>query len=214
MRKLNQIYVKLLAWLHNYLYYKISKISTKLNNNIRVKHRIINYKQFFLTNIEKDSKVLDIGCGNGFLTCKIAEKAQKVVAIDISREAISIAKNIFAGGNIEYVIGDATKYNFKERFNYIVLSNILEHIYNRIEFLKKIKDLAEKFLIRVPLINRSWLSIYKKELGIEYRLSKSHYIEYTLQSFKNEIESAGFKICSYSIQFGEIWAIVEKIEGI
>lgn len=74
--------------------------------------------------------------------------------------------------------------------------------------------MAEEFLIRVPLINRSWLSIYKKELGIEYRLSKSHYIEYTLQSFKNEIESAGFKICSYSIQFGEIWAIVEKIEGI
>lgn len=124
MRKLNQIYVKLLAWLHNYLYYKISKISTKLNNNVHVKHRIINYKQFFLTNIEKNSKVLDIGCGNGFLTCKIAEKAQKVVAIDISREAISIAKNRFAGGNIEYVIGDATKYNFKERFNYIVLSNI------------------------------------------------------------------------------------------
>jgi len=176
-----------------------------------VKHRIINYKQFFFENIEKGSKVLDIGCGNGFLTCKIAEKAQKVVAIDISKEAISNAKNNFARENIEYVIGDATKYNFKEHFDIIVLSNILEHIYKRIEFLKKIKNLAEKFLIRVPLINRSWLSIYKKELGVDYRLSKSHYIEYTLQSFKNEIESVDFKIYSYSIQFGEIWAIVEKI---
>ena len=211
MRRLNQIYLKVLTWLHNYLYYKISKISTKLNNNVHVKHRIINYKQFFLTNIEKNSKVLDIGCGNGFLTCKIAEKAQKVVAIDISKEAISNAKNNFARENIEYVIGDATKYNFKEHFDIIVLSNILEHIYKRIEFLKKIKNLAEKFLIRVPLINRSWLSIYKKELGVDYRLSKSHYIEYTLQSFKNEIESVDFKIYSYSIQFGEIWAIVEKI---
>lgn len=49
---------------------------------------------------------------------------------------------------------------------------------------------------------------------LEY--GKLHHVGYlyTLQPFKNEIESAGFKICSYSIQFGEIWAIVEKIEGI
>jgi len=45
-----------------------------------------------------------------------------------------------------------------------------------------------------------------KELGLDYRLDKTHYIEYTYDTFLEEIESAGLKILSYSIQFGEIWA--------
>jgi len=53
----------------------------------------------------------------------------------------------------------------------------LEHIENRIEFLNKIKNLAPKILIRVPMINRDWITLYKKELGMEWRLDKTHYID-------------------------------------
>ena len=56
------------------------------------------------------------------------------------------------------------------------------------------------------MINRSWLPLYKKELGLEFRLDPTHYIEYTYELFKKEKESVGFKILSYIIQFGEIWA--------
>ena len=38
------------------------------------------------------------------------------------------------------------------------------------------------------MINRDWITLYKKELGIEWRLDKTHYIEYTLESFKEELE--------------------------
>jgi hypothetical protein len=51
--------------------------------------------------------------------------------------------------------------------------------------------------------------LYKKELGIEYKLDKTHFIEYTLESFKNELEKAGLRVYSYTIQFGEIWAIIK-----
>jgi len=68
------------------------------------------------------------------------------------------------------------------------LSNILEHIENRVKFLNKIKNLAPKILIRVPMINRDWITLYKKELGVEWRLDKTHYIEYTLESFEKELE--------------------------
>ena len=61
------------------------------------------------------------------------------------------------------------------------------------------------------MINRSWLAVYKKDCGFEYRLHKSHYIEYTFESFKKEIESVGLKIITYSIQFGEIWSKVVSI---
>ena len=54
--------------------------------------------------------------------------------------------------------------------------------------------------------NRSGFDVYKKELGLEYRRDKTHFIEYTLEGFKEELEKVGLRISDYSIQFGEIWA--------
>ena len=57
------------------------------------------------------------------------------------------------------------------------------------------------------MFDRDWLPLYKKELGIDWRLDKTHFIEYTESLFKEEIIDAGYQIDSLSIQFGEIWAI-------
>lgn len=206
----NQIYLKILIRLHNNLYHKISHISTKINHNIHPKHRIMNYHKFFLDNLNRNSKVLDIGCGNGILAFDIAKKVGNVIAIDIKKNSVKFAKKYFNRHNIKYILGDASTYQFNEKFDYIILSNVLEHIKERKKFLNTIKYLANFFLIRVPMINRSWLTLYKKELGMEYRLNNSHYIEYTLKSFINEIESVGLIIISYSIQYGELWAIIKS----
>lgn len=206
MRFFDQVKLKIFLKLHTYLYKRINSLSKNLNNNIHPKHRIMNYHQFFIDNIQKDSKVLDIGCGSGSLTHDIAKKAQKVLAIDINKKSIDIAKIKFHKKNIKYIVGDVTKYEFNESFDYIILSNVLEHIKDRYDFLNKIKLLTKYILIRVPMINRSWLPLYKKELGLEFRLDPTHYIEYTYELFKKEIESVRLKILSYNIQFGEIWA--------
>jgi len=208
MRFLDQIKLKIFIKIYLYLYPRISFLSRKLNQGIHPKHEIIKYYQFFNGNIDKNSKVLDIGCADGYLANKIADKALKVVAIDIDKNFIRLAKERHNRKNIKYISGDATIYEFEDEFDYIILSNVLEHIKNRIDFLKRLKPLAKYFLIRVPMINRSWLPIYIKKLGYDYRLDPYHYIEYTFESFKNEIESAGMNILSYSIQFGEIWARV------
>ena len=80
-----------------------------------------------------------------------------------------------------------------------------------IEFLKTLTYKSSKFLIRVPMLNRSWIDVYKKELGLEYRLDNTHFIEYTFEGFKEELDEAGLSVLDYSIQFGEIWAEVGKI---
>lgn len=84
----------------------------------------------------------------------------------------------------------------------------MQHIQDRVEFLQKIKDLAVKILIRVPMINRDWITLYKKELGMEWRLDPTHYTQYTLESLEEELQKANLRIDKFSIQFGEIWAIV------
>lgn len=206
MKKFNEFRIKALIKLYKYLYVVISRFAKKNNNNIHPKHRLMNYHQFFIDNIEKNSSVLDVGCGNGSLTYDLAKKARKVVAIDFDKKSIQNAIKRFNKNNISYILGDATKYEFEEIFDYIILSNLLEHIKNRSEFLNKIKKLGQILLIRVPTLNRSWLPLYIKELGLDYRLDQTHFIEYTYDTFQEEMESAGLKILSYSIQFGEIWA--------
>ncbi len=210
MKNIDFFRLKLYIKLHNYLYNRISSLSTIINNGIHPKHRIINYHKFFLDQIERDSKVLDIGCGIGIVTYDIAQKAKFVVGIDINAKSIKTALSQFKKENIKYIIGDVTTYQFNEKFDYIILSNVLEHIRDRVPFLKRIRTKADSILIRVPMINRSWLSLYKKELGFEYRLDKTHCIEYTIELFQLEMEEADLRVLDFSIQYGEIWAKVGK----
>jgi len=96
----------------------------------------------------------------------------------------------------------------KRPFDVITLSNVLEHIENRVDFLKLMGRKASKLLIRVPMINRDWITPYKKELGLDYRGDRGHFTEYTFESFEREMKEVGLKIEECSIQFGEIWAVV------
>ena len=211
MRSLDFLQLKILLRLYNYLYKRINFLSVKVNNGVHPKHRIMDYHSYFLNEIEAGSKVLDIGCGIGALTYDLAKKAKSITGIDTNRKAIQTAKTRFQQKNIEYVCADATIFEFKDKFDYIILSNVLEHIMDRVSFLNKVRELARFILIRVPLINRSWLVLYQKQLNIDYRLDPSHYIEYTYKSFKKELDQAGLKIISHTIQFGEIWAKIESL---
>ncbi|MDD4990304.1 MAG: class I SAM-dependent methyltransferase [Candidatus Pacebacteria bacterium] len=190
--------------LHNFAY-KLSSVLAIKQEGKHPKHRLTSYHRFFLDNIQKGNKVLDIGCGWGELAFDLAKKAKKVVAIDLNEAYLKKAKQKNSLPNIEYVLGDATTYSFKEHFDVVVLSNVLEHIEKRVEFLRKIKPLANKFLIRVPMLNRDWIVLYKKEMGVEYFLDKGHFTEYTLEELQAELSQAGYTVENYSIQFGEFY---------
>jgi len=206
--KIYQTLVKAALKLHNFSYKLSTFFAVKAEGGLHPKHRIMNYHKFFVDNINASDIVLDIGCGNGALDFDVAQKAKKVVGIDLNKQNIEIAKKKYFAPNIKYLVGNATEDLPAQKFNVIILSNVLEHINDRVDFLRKIKDLAPKILIRVPMINRDWITLYKKELGIEWRLDKNHYTEYTLESFKKELSRAELNLENYSIQFGEIWAVV------
>ena len=201
--------IKFLCNLHSFIYFLIGQLATRSNQGINPKHEIMKYHDFFINNISQNSTVLDIGCGNGMVAYDISKKAKKVVGIDFSSKSIEKAKRIYHGNNLEFIVGDATIFQFQKKFDIIVLSNVLEHIEKRVDFLKNIKGLSDTLLIRVPMINRDWITPYKKEIGANWRLDNTHYIEYTLDSFQNELNQAALKIKNYSIQFGEIWAVIE-----
>ena len=207
MKKVYKLILILSLKFSNFLYKVISFLAIKNEGGIHPKHRLIGYHRFFIDNISVNDTVLDIGCGNGALAYDLAGKAKSVTGIDIVEKNISKAKAKYSKANIEYILGDVTRDLKRQKFSVIILSNVLEHIEDRPVFLKQIKGLATKYLVRVPMFDRDWLPLYKKELGIDWRLDKTHFIEYTESLFKEEIIDAGYQIDSLSIQFGEIWAI-------
>ena len=185
-----------------------SSLSVRVEHGLHPKHRLMNYHAFFVDRVLKADRVLDIGCGNGALAFDVAKKAKEVVAIDLDPRNIEKAKRLFLRENISYRVADATKDLGGEVFDVILLSNVLEHIEHRVEFLQKIQPLAPKILLRVPMIDRDWVTLYKKELGVEWRLDPTHFTEYTEETLKNELVGGGWNMSEKIICFGETWAVI------
>ena len=174
------------------------------------KQRLTGYTDHFVsTALASPGPYLDIGCGNGEICHLLSTLTEeKVVGIDIEPSRISAARNAKIATNLSFVLGDATEYFMRENFGTLILSNVLEHIKDRVGFLKKLNKRykPQAILIRVPLFERDWRVPLKKELGIEWRLDLTHFTEYTTQEFETEMADAGYQIETYDIKWGEIWA--------
>ena len=66
----------------------------------------------------------------------------------------------------------------------------------------------QKILLRVPIFERDWRVPLKEELGVDYRLDQTHFIEYRQDEFWKEIKEAGFEVDHFVVKWGEIWAEV------
>lgn len=219
-KALAKLLIKPILRCHSLCYKLAGQYAIILNGGIHPKHRILRYKEWFLENIQPGWTILDIGSNTGMLSLTLAEKASFVYGIEADEKHVNIAKTQYARDNIEYIYADATHYDYSfcRSINCVVLSNVLEHFEHRVDFLKKIicqikwADEKDKcILIRVPIIDREWIVLYKKEQGLDYRLDSTHCIEYTLEQFKEELQEANIEIKQIDIRFGEIYAVCKVI---
>jgi 2-polyprenyl-3-methyl-5-hydroxy-6-metoxy-1,4-benzoquinol methylase len=190
--------------------------SVEYGNGVHTKHRHMNYHDFFVKRVKPEEHVLDIGCGIGAVAYDVAEKSKAlVVGIDMSAENISIARERFSHPRVSYVLGDALKDLPGERVDVVILSNVLEHLPGRPQFLRRVQQAVhpKRFLIRIPMFERDWRVPLKKELGVEWRLDLTHETEYTLEAFEEEMRDAGLFIVYKEVRWGEIWAEVETNDG-
>ncbi len=209
-----KIILKFLLRLDNLLYKLITLSSLEVNNGKHPKHEIIKYENWFLDNIEKNQIVLDIGSNLGKMAYLICKKAKHSFGIELNRQSVEKAIQKYDEPNLEFFHSDAMTFDYSKlgKVSVVTMSNVLEHIEERIKLIKKIVteidwDTQPKFLIRVPMIDREWISVYKKQLGIEWRLDNTHFIEYELNSFKEEIATSNLEISSYEIKYGELFAV-------
>ncbi len=198
----------------NKLYSLEGKASIKYGGGLHTKHKHIKYHDFFVKNIKSGEKVLDIGSGNGFLCYDIVTKVKgaKVTGIELNEKNVKFARSNYKHENLIFIKGDALKELPKEKFDVITLSNILEHIEKRVDFLKILQQRfkPKRFIIRVPNLERDWRVPLKKELGLDYRLDNTHFIEYTQESFADELNRAGLEATILEYRWSEIWCVAKS----
>ena len=178
--------------------------------NEHPKHRLTGYHQFFIDRIDNGERILDVGCGYGSVARSIAREYPRclVAGLDVNESRLAQAKSAKNPPNLTFVLGDATRKVPHGEWDVVVMSNVLEHVSNRVNFLSKLKEitLAKRFLIRVPLFERDWQLPLRRELGINYYSDDDHKIEHRLEEFQAEIKASGLYAAETLTLWGEIWA--------
>lgn len=77
----------------------------------------------------KDLRLLDVGCGGGFLSNALAKEGYQITGLDTSAESLRVAKAHDSTETVNYVQGDAYKIPFPDgSFEVITAMDFLEHV--------------------------------------------------------------------------------------
>jgi ubiquinone/menaquinone biosynthesis C-methylase UbiE len=105
--------------------------------------------------VKAKRKLLDIGCGTGYLLRAANQKGLQTYGVDISGEGVRIAKKVSPDSQI--IIGKGEDLRFPENsFDYITCIGSLEHFLDMKKGIKEMMKVGKKdalFCIVVPNIN-------------------------------------------------------------
>ncbi|MFH1065924.1 MAG: class I SAM-dependent methyltransferase [Nanoarchaeota archaeon] len=98
--------------------------------------------------------ILDIGCGNGFITKEIAKAFPntRITAVDIEQEKINYAKKHNNTSNVKYAKGDIFHLPFKKSsFDLVICNEVLEHLVDYKKAVNALAGLSSRYiLVSVP----------------------------------------------------------------
>jgi 2-polyprenyl-3-methyl-5-hydroxy-6-metoxy-1,4-benzoquinol methylase len=154
---------------------------------------------FLLGNI-KNKKIIDIGCGNGYLGKALKEKKAIVHGCDISNDAVSQAKKELDRA-FQF---DASSNNFEEieeKYDIIISTELIEHLLEPEKFLENLKKILKPdgFIVLTTPNFLMWSNRIKMFLGkFEYRETgfwdRGHIHFFTYYSLKKVLKNLGYKI--------------------
>ena len=199
------------------LYEAIDTTTVEACGGVHPKHDLTGYHDFFVERISAGERVIDLGCGIGMVAASIAARAgggkgAHVTGVDWSETNLAMARRIAAENKLTdrltYIHGDITETRVPGKFDALVLSNVLEHITDRPQRLRKWAEWysPKRFLIRIPAFDRDWRTAFKKHLGVDFRSDPTHETEYTEKQVHEELAAAGLKIKELIVRWGEYWA--------
>ena len=94
---------------------------------LRAENRLRN--PWIASKLPSSSKVLDMGCGAGFLTQELANLGHEVTGVDLSEQSLKIARKLDSKST--YIKADVTKVPLESgSFDAVCAMDLLEHVEN------------------------------------------------------------------------------------
>jgi len=136
------------------------------NGKFKVLHEIQPIRiKYILEALNKknlnNTTVLDIGCGGGLVSEGLSKIGASVTGIDFIKENIKVAKMHAKKNNlkINYFVKDFENEKIISKYDVIIILEVLEHLNNWEEFVKKIKlSLKKNGTLIISTINRNLIS--------------------------------------------------------
>ncbi|GAH53407.1 unnamed protein product, partial [marine sediment metagenome] len=195
----NVLVTSLLSKLHSlYILYQREYDINKNKNYYLPKLGYTSSHTMALDTIKKNSKVLDLGCGNGFLEKELKKMRCYTTGVDQIKEL----NNEYFNDFIQLDLNNAEKLPKLNQFDYILMLDIIEHLDDPELLLDKIR---EKIKLKSPIViittpniaflfTRLQLLFSNFNYGKQGILDLTHKRLFTFKSLIKLCEASGYKI--------------------
>lgn len=162
-----------------------------------------------LQRVVSGSSVLEIGCASGYFSQKLQEKNCKVIAIEKNKQSSVTCQKETKVKVLNIDVLEIEKYLKKNKFDYIILADVLEHLedpYLALIILKKYLKKEGKMIISVPNIanftirlNLLWGNFNYQKWGI---MDKTHLHFFTNKTARKLFSQVKLKVIGFDLVAG------------
>ncbi len=146
----------------------------------------------------KGDKILEIGCGGGYLAWELIRTGCEVSAIDIQIPGY-LKEGVITNRNLSLVEEDFSKAKFgKKKFDKVVISSVIQMVKNDKDFLIKIRQLLKPKGIVVGSVPieyfflQKWLGLKKSDFRKKFQSRGRQF--YTKNSLHRVVEESGLRM--------------------
>jgi cyclopropane fatty-acyl-phospholipid synthase-like methyltransferase len=166
---------------------------------------------------KKSVKILDIGCGRGNISMPLASLSYQVTGIDLDANSIEEINKKNNFNNAEFRVQDANTLDVNDKYDFIIASEVVEHIKEPEKFLKFLKNILNEkgfLIITIPngksleerirkftTHNKQGLKIkktIKQKLGkediVQSHANSPHLHFFSLKKIEKLITNSGYEI--------------------
>ena len=119
------------------------------HRGFEINKKLKEREEIILAAIPAGSKVIDIGCGNSLMPIKLKDKGCQMVVADSSTVVLAGFKK-FGLIEVQINLEDLETVNLTENYDWIIMSEVLEHLRFPEEVIKKLKSNTKNFALTVP----------------------------------------------------------------
>lgn len=171
---------------------------------LKLKAWMVYRKSLHLAGIKNGRKLIDIGCGEGWIMAEFNRQGISVLGLDFSRHGIKKFHPhllpYFEQGNIYNLLEE--KVRIKSKFDFLILANIIEHVRDPVRLLRKVKRIMHLNSLLVVVAPNDFsplhdLLIREKKITRKFWLSYPDHLSYfNKESMGNLLSDLDFKIHS------------------